>query len=107
MVQSTSPLVAPKSFWCVNETMQSVGLKTLPYHAFVPSFGEWGFILAAYGQPGFSEDSLSLPMRFLTQETLKTMTQFPGDMKQEITEVNKLNNQILVHYFEKEWAIYQ
>lgn len=107
VVQSTSPLVAPKSFWCVNETMQSVGLKTLPYHAFVPSFGEWGFILAAYGQPNFSSDSLSLPMKFLTQETLKTMTQFPGDMKQEITEVNKLNNQILVHYFEKEWAIYQ
>ncbi|OYU94867.1 MAG: spermidine synthase [Bacteroidetes bacterium B1(2017)] len=107
VVQSTSPLVAPKSFWCVNQTMESVGLQTLPYHAFVPSFGEWGFILASFDKPSFATENISLPMRFLTNETIKTMSSFSADMSKQTTEVNKLNNQILVHYFEKEWAIYQ
>ena len=41
VVQSTSPLYARQSFWCVVTTLESVGFKTAPYHAQVPSFGEW------------------------------------------------------------------
>jgi spermidine synthase len=46
VVQSTSPLYARQSFWCVVTTLESVGFKTAPYHAQVPSFGEWGYIIA-------------------------------------------------------------
>ena len=46
VIQSTSPLYARQSFWCVVTTLESVGLVTTPYHALVPSFGEWGFVLA-------------------------------------------------------------
>jgi spermidine synthase len=46
VVQSTSPLYARQSFWCVVTTLEAVGFKTAPYHALVPSFGEWGFIIA-------------------------------------------------------------
>ena len=46
VIQSTSPFVAPKSFWCVNETLKSVGFNTIPYHNYVPSFGEWGYVMA-------------------------------------------------------------
>lgn len=107
VVQSTSPLVAPKSFWCVNQTMNSVGLNTLPYHTFVPSFGEWGFIMAALNPIQFPHESISVQTKYLTAGTLRTMDHFPKDMAFVQTDVNKLNNQMLVHYFEKEWAIYQ
>jgi len=107
VVQSTSPLVAPKSFWCVNKTMESTGFKTFPYHAFVPSFGEWGFIMAGKNQPKLPTEIKNIPMRFLNNQTLTAMAIFPKDMEQQDTDINKLNNQMLVHYFEKEWSVYQ
>src|SRR6185436_469357 len=39
VVQCTSPYVARKSFWCVDETLHATGFTTEPYHAHVPSFG--------------------------------------------------------------------
>jgi hypothetical protein len=47
VVQTTSPLVARQSFWTVVQTIESVGLHATPYHAHVPSFGEWGFVIAS------------------------------------------------------------
>ncbi len=46
-VQSTSPLIARHSFWCVDATLRACGWQTVPYHCYVPSFGEWGFIMAS------------------------------------------------------------
>ena len=47
VIQTTSPLVARQSFWTVVQTIESVGLAATPYHAHVPSFGEWGFVIAS------------------------------------------------------------
>jgi spermidine synthase len=105
VVQSTSPYVAPKSFWCIDRTLQSVGLSTVPYHAYVPSFGEWGFILAAR-HPLKVPDAFLPTLRFLNAESIHTLLTFPKDMKQVPTEINKLNNQVLVRYFDEEWADY-
>ena len=103
VVQSTSPLYARQSFWCVVTTLESVGFKTAPYHALVPSFGEWGFIIA--GRPGFSIAATVDPKktRFLTPETTPDLFRFPADMARLPAEVNQLNNQVLVRYFEAEW----
>jgi spermidine synthase len=46
VVQTTSPLIARRSFWTVVATLEAVGCTTTPYHAHVPSFGEWGFVIA-------------------------------------------------------------
>ena len=40
---------------------------------------------------------------FLTPETTPTLFQFPKDMARVDAEVNRLNNQVLVRYFEDEW----
>ncbi|MBX4420776.1 spermidine synthase, partial [Mycobacterium tuberculosis] len=45
-VQSGSPFFAPRSFWCIAATIRAGGLRVLPYHVDVPSFGDWGFVLA-------------------------------------------------------------
>ncbi|WP_301101250.1 polyamine aminopropyltransferase [Propionivibrio sp.] len=102
VIQSTSPLYARQSFWCVVATLESVGLVTTPYHALVPSFGEWGFVLAgrrAYQPPA----GYSVETRFLTAETTPALFQFAKDMARVDAEVNHLNNQALVRYFEREW----
>lgn len=105
VIQCTSPYVARKSFWCVDETLRVTGFTTLPYHLYVPSFGEWGFILASLSPMG---ETLHLPqgLRFLDPSTLTDMTHFPSDMSRVATEVNRLNNQALVRYFQSEWSEY-
>jgi spermidine synthase len=102
VVQSTSPLFARQSFWCIDATLRAAGFTTRPYHAWVPSFGEWGYVLAGLGP---LELSRPLPegLRFLSQETLPTLFQFAKDMDRVPAEVNRLNNQVLVHYYESEW----
>lgn len=105
VVQSTSPLIAKRSFWVLNETVKSTGMKTSPYHVYVPSFGEWGFILAGpqnYSLPAILPDGL----KYLDVAILPSLFQFPKDMVSSETQINKLNNQILVRIFEQEWGRY-
>ncbi len=107
VIQSTSPYVAPNSFWCINETIKSVGLFTIPYHNYVPSFGEWGYILVMQEQEAERVSDLPKGLKFLSPVVLEQMFIFPEDMKaKQPLQVNKLNNQSLVHYFEEEWAKY-
>src|ERR1700736_1422382 len=47
VVQSTSPLFARQSYWCIVETVKLAGLHTYPYHVYVPSFGEWGYVIGS------------------------------------------------------------
>lgn len=102
VVQSTSPLYARQSFWCVVTTLESVGFKTAPYHAQVPSFGEWGYIIA--GRQAFTPATIdATKTRYLTPETLPGLFAFPADMGRIPAEINQLNNQVLVRYFEGEW----
>lgn len=107
VVQTTSPFFAPKSFWCVAQTMQSVFSEVRPYHVYVPSFGEWGFMLASTGTsllnrpPGRRVDGL----KFYDFE-LGKLDDFPQDMGPKNVEINRLDNQILVRYFDEEWSKY-
>ncbi len=103
VVQTTSPLVARKSFWTVAITLEAVGLSTTPYHAHVPSFGEWGFILAGR-RPWAMPRALPAGLRFLTLEGLPALLQFPPDMARVPAEPNRLSNQVLVSTFEEEWG---
>ncbi|MBY0408621.1 MAG: polyamine aminopropyltransferase [Burkholderiaceae bacterium] len=103
VIQTTSPLVARQSFWTVVQTIESVGLHTAPYHAHVPSFGEWGFVLASH-RPWRVPDALPGGLQFLSPGTLPLMFDFPLDMARVPVEVNRLSNQVLVHTYEREWG---
>jgi spermidine synthase len=103
VVQTTSPLIARKSYWTVAATLEAAGLSTTPYHAHVPSFGEWGFILASR-RPFRLPSALPQGLRFLTLEGLPGMLQFPPDMARVPAEPNRLSNQVLVQTFEQEWG---
>ncbi|NEX61866.1 polyamine aminopropyltransferase [Noviherbaspirillum sp. 17J57-3] len=103
VVQSTSPFFAPRAFWCIDATLREAGFHTWPYHAYVPSFGEWGFVVAAKHDRFTPPERYSLPMRFLDADSTRLMFSFPADMKRVPVEPNRLNSQSLVHYFEEDW----
>ena len=42
-------------------------------------------------------------LRFLSPATAASMFEFPKDMLPVEVEVNRLNNQVLVQYYESEW----
>ena len=103
VIQTTSPLIARQSFWTVASTLEAVGLQTTPYHAHVPSFGEWGFILAHH-RPWRMPPSLPEGMRFVSLPGLPGLFDFPPDMARVPAEPNRLSNQVLVQTFEAEWG---
>lgn len=103
VVQTTSPLIARKSFWTVARTIEEVGLSTRPYHAHVPSFGEWGFIIASR-RPYRAPTALPDGMKFLNLPSLPLLFDFPQDMARIEMQPNRLTNQVLVTTFEEEWG---
>ena len=103
VIQTTSPLVARQSFWTVVQTIEAAGLHTAPYHAHVPSFGEWGFVIASR-RPWRLPSALPAGLRYLTPQTLPLLFDFPADMARVPAEVNRLSNQVLVHTYEMEWG---
>lgn len=103
VVQSTSPFFAPHAYWTIDATLRDVGLRTYPYHAYVPSFGEWGFILATPQLDYQPPTSYRLPMRYLNADTTREMFIFPPDMKALPMAPNRLNTQSLVREFEHDW----
>lgn len=103
VVQATSPLFARKSYWCIAETMRQAKLTTYPYHLYVPSFGEWGFVLASLDAGYTPPTTLPTGLRYLTVAEIPRMFAFAADMQPVAVEANRLNTQILVRYYEEEW----
>jgi spermidine synthase len=105
-VQSTSPLFARRSFWIIERTIEASGLATRPYHATVPSFGEWGFVLAS-PRP-FNVPARLIPgLRYLSDETLPALFSFGPDMARLEVPVNRLHDQVLVRTYESEWRKFE
>ncbi len=103
VVQATSPLFARKSYWCIAETIGQAGLTTYPFHLYVPSFGEWGFVLASFGGGYTPPSTLPSGLRYLTVAEVPRLFEFSADMQRVAVEANRLNTQVLVRYYEEEW----
>ncbi|MBM7676893.1 polyamine aminopropyltransferase [Gracilibacillus alcaliphilus] len=105
-IQATSPLFARQAYWTISHTVASTGMKVENLHVDIPSFGNWGFILA-------SREEINLPAievetEYLTAGVLESLTQFgkdEGDPPEELEE-NTLINPILIQLYEKEWEYY-
>ncbi len=63
--QSNSSEDAPKTYWSIAHTIQSVGLYTKAYNLLVPSFGLWGFHLAAHKKFTKEIPEISVPHQAL------------------------------------------
>ena len=102
-VQATSPLFARRSYWCIIDTMRSAGFEVRPYQVTVPSFGVWGYGLARRVPFAPPRHVALQPMRYLNDDALVAMFEMPADMGPVPVEINQLDNQALVRYYEREW----
>ena len=111
VVQCTSPLIARNSYWCIIKTLESVGFTVKPYQTTVPSFGIWGYALAKL-EPFEIPKNIpkKLDLKFLNDQTLESLFIFTADTKlpkNEKIEINRLDNQALVRYYEAEWRRFE
>ncbi len=110
VIQTTSPLMARQSFWCIVKTLETAGFIVRPYNTAVPSFGIWGFALAKlepFAVP--AKPASNIELRFLNETTMASMFEFSSDTNRPTgeIEVNRLDNQALVRYYETEWRKFE
>jgi len=105
-VQATSPMFARNSYWCIIRTLEAAGFSVRPYHTAVPSFGVWGYALAR-SSPFEIPRHPPPGLRFLDDNTLSAMFDLSIDIGPVPVEVNRLDNQALVRYYEGEWKRFE
>ncbi|RBM20223.1 polyamine aminopropyltransferase [Streptomyces sp. PT12] len=119
VVQAGSPFFAPRTYWSIDATLREAGLGTTPYQVDVPSFGNWGFVLAtaeARGGRGggFSSGAatsgppLALApdapeLRFLDDAVLRAATVFPVDRRERDVRPSTLMDPAVLEYAQSEW----
>ena len=115
VTQATSPFFAPDAFWCIARTIEESGssyadlpgIHSLPFHVNVPSFGEWGFVLAGKRRLDHRQLALSVYTRYLTTDTLHAMFSFGRDMQPNGNiEINRLDHPILQEYYKLGWRMF-
>ena len=101
--QATSPYFARKAYWSIIHTAAASGLKPYPYHTYIPSFGDWGFFLAAEHDLDVTTYAPRLPMRYLTPALFQVSFLFDNDIAEVETDINTLDNQIILAYYDQGW----
>jgi len=98
VVQSGSPFSTPTAFWRTVSTIRAAGYAVTPYHAHVPTFGDWGFALASRGDtaPIPSMPANAPPLRFLNPQVLQASTVFSSDVGPRALEPSTLDNPRIV-----------
>lgn len=109
-VQSTSPFFARQAYWAIESTLRAASFATLPYHLYVPSFGDWGFHLAVAapmggGAPPRWPAELPVTTRFLNADVLRAALAFGNDSARtgEI-HVNSLQQPVLQSLYHAGWS---
>ena len=113
--QATSPFFAREAFWCIVETVRATAamnspastLFPAPYHVNIPSFGEWGFVMAGKRPLVPEQLEVSVATRFLNTEVLRSMFVFGNDIQPPpagTIDINYLEHPILYTYYEQGWA---
>lgn len=113
-IQATSPFHAKEAFLCVGRTMQAGGLAVVPYHANVPSFGDWGWYIASASRdaPALRASlegiqSFPVPVRHLTPDLVDASLAFgQGSLTARFTGINSVMEPVLLQYYVHEaWKV--
>lgn len=106
--QATSPHLSTNAFWCINETMRHAGFSyTYPYSVYVPSFGEWGFIMGKLDPSFNSEFKEDIEYAYLEDALFDHMFYFTKDIRSYEGGVNRLDSPILLDYYLDHWKSLQ
>ncbi len=101
--QATSPTLTANAFWCIEETLRYAGFNyTYPYQVNVPSFGNWGFVMASH-QPLILSYNSNIETQFLEKDMLNHIFYFPKDNRALGIIENTLDQPILMEYYLDHW----
>jgi spermidine synthase len=111
VTQAGSPFFAREAFWSVVETWEetrnpvnpSGALYVRPFHAYVPSFGEWGFVLVSPYEPAPRDLAWPNELRYLTAEIWQQAQIFAADTDRVSADVNTIQSHALVNYYQEGW----
>lgn len=117
VTQATSPMYSTKAFWCIYNTFrvvenplkrseiasETITLEAEAYQCYVPSFGNWGFVMASNTPIKWDSIEINVPGRFLNSDYLKTMNRFPPDISYVDTDVNTIDTHAIKAYYEEGW----
>jgi len=101
--QSTSPYYSREAFWCIRSSMKAAGFPfTYPYHVNIPSFGEWGFIMASRDKIDINSFNLEIPTRFLTED-ISSFFHFQKDLQETPVQTSSLDSPAILAYYLEGW----
>jgi spermidine synthase len=109
VIQCTSPLIARYSYWSIIRTLEAVGFHVKPYQTTVPSFGVWGYALAKLKPFDAPSRPPDVELQFLNAGSFASMFDLSKDLlpPDDEVEINRLDNQALVRYYETEWRRFE
>lgn len=112
VTQATSPFFATDAFWCIFQTLGYQEVKSLlfnrlhpvAYHVNVPSFGDWGFVMASRERIKPDQIEITVFTKFLNKTVLEAMFRFGKDeVLLKSLETNRLDQPVLFEYYKKGW----
>ncbi|MBD0378900.1 polyamine aminopropyltransferase [Paenibacillus sedimenti] len=113
-IQATSPLFATKAYWSISKTIESTGLFVNNYHAEIPSFGSWGFVLASKYPMNPNKLRIQVETKYLHNNMLPSLFHFGKDEDNDLIEegkpfnlqINTMNRPVLLDYYYEGWRNY-
>jgi spermidine synthase len=108
VVQAGSPYFAPDAYWAIERTVAAGGFSTTPYHVDVPSFGDWGFVLASpTTAPRLAlSERAEADLRYLDGDVLAAAAVFPRDRARRSVDPSTLLHPTILEYARKGWRDY-
>jgi spermidine synthase len=108
VTQATSPYFAPRAYWSIAKTISAAGFGHIyPYHANIPSFGEWGFVLASDARLNMAKPNIAVHTRYLDKLNFPNLFAFDKDTLASDVEINLLDKPILLDYYLRGWEYYR
>jgi len=100
VTQATSPFFNLNTYWCIENTMEAAELPYIyPYHAYVPSFGDWGFMMASKVPLDTSRWQLEVPTQFLEKNMIPTLFYFPKDFVEVDSTFSTLDRPAILEFY--------
>lgn len=104
ITQATSSFYSTESFWCINRTVKAGGFPhTFPFHAYVPSFGDWGFIMASNTPISTTDFSIAPTTKFLTNQIAEKLFFFEKDLLVKSNDYSSLDSPKILAYYLDSW----
>ncbi len=103
VAQATSPYFALAAFRGVVATVETAFSEVRAYHALVPSFGDWGFVMATDRPWHTPPRSLPAGLRFVTAEMMPGLFVFPADRRPEGGAVSTLDRPVILRDYLAGW----